>query len=83
MLESRKRPFDADAPTSSSSRDAEAERAWRRQVAAAARHAAEGLDKDHPQLRQLHADLVDFAERMATEAATDPPEPHDPRRSIN
>ena len=82
MLESQKRPFDADGSTSPSTRDAEAERAWRRQVAEAARHAAAELDKDQPQLRRLHSDLIDLAARMTAEG-TDPPEPHDPRRSID
>jgi hypothetical protein len=81
VFESRKQPFDADASTSPRSRQTEAERAWRRQVAEAARHAADDLDKDHPQLRQLHADLVDLAARL-TANDTDPSEPNDPR-SIN
>ena len=54
--------------------------AWRRQIAEAARHAAADLGKDHPQLRQLHADLVDLAARM-TYQDTEPSEPDDPRRA--
>jgi hypothetical protein len=70
-------PFAADGSTS---KDGEAERAWRQQLADAARRAADDLAQDHPSLRQLHTDLVDLAERMTAEDI-EPPEADDPRRS--
>jgi hypothetical protein len=56
-------------PTSSDG----AEGDWRRQLAEAARRAADELaDEDHPQLRQLHADLKELEARMNTEPAAPP-----------
>jgi hypothetical protein len=60
--------------------DAEADRAWRRRVAEAARRGAADLAKeDSPQLRQLHDDLVSLAESLTDDDQASS-EPDDPRR---
>ena len=79
MLRSRRPPFEADGQPSSTGSDNDSTRLWRRQVAEAARRAAEELSaEDHPELRRLHADLTDLEARL-TQADTEPPEAADPR----
>jgi hypothetical protein len=51
-------------------------------VAEAAGLAAADLEREnHPQLRRLHADLLELNRRLTAEDA-EPPEPDDPRRFI-
>lgn len=79
MPKSRRPPFEADGQPSPTGNGNNSTRLWRRQVADAARRAAEELAaEDHPELRQLHADLIDLEARMA-EADAEPPEAADPR----
>lgn len=79
MLTSRMPPFEADENPAPTGNDNESERLWRRQVADAARRAADELAaEDNPQTRRLHADLIDLVARI-TKADTEPPEAADPR----
>ena len=64
----RRPRFEADGKPSPTGSDDDAARLWRRQVAEAARFAAEELAaEDHPQLRRLHADLEDLRARLTAD----------------
>ena len=79
MSKSRRPRFEADGQPSPIGSDNDSKELWRRQVAEAARRAADELAAaDHPELRQLHADLTDLEARL-TETDTEPPEAADPR----
>lgn len=74
-------PFEAGEKPPPAGSDNDSTRLWRRQVADAARRAAEELAaEDHPQTRRLRADLIDLVARI-TKADTEPPESADPRAS--
>ena len=75
----RRPPFEADGQPSPTGSENDSEELWRRQVADAARRAADELSaEDHPELRRLRADLTDLEARL-TESDIEPPEAADPR----